>query len=59
MNEPCMCGHNKNEHVSEAIPGYNTQVCLDPITRLVCECYNFKLDNLKLIEDMAKEKGLI
>lgn len=56
MMEFCVCSHSKNYHAS------------DVATDFCGGCYNsggkkfyhdFQLDNLKYIEDLAKERNLI
>ena len=60
--EHCLCGHSYSIHTKK----YG----MWPEADVFCqECYiengkelswhNFKLDNLKYIEDLAKEKGLV
>ena len=65
--EYCICRHKKNAHWDNIInncyyEGMNLHDLMfinapDNITG--CKCRKFKLDNLKLIEDLAKAKGLI
>jgi hypothetical protein len=62
MEEYCVCGHSKLQHTGweneptgcgEVVPGsieeYND----------MCFCSEFKLDNLRYIEDEAKRRNLI
>lgn len=65
MTEYCICGHKISKHTSFAVlsTSSSAQYC--------SECFHsknfipghwvhpFKLDNLKLIEDLAKQKNLI
>jgi hypothetical protein len=51
-NEPCICKHmaiNHSNFVNEC--WYAVQSG--------CNCRKFKLDNLSLIENIAKERGLV
>jgi rRNA-processing protein FCF1 len=50
--EYCVCGHDKEIHEYLRVNGI-------PVHSFGCECIEFKLDNLRFIEDLAKEKGLI
>jgi hypothetical protein len=50
--EPCICGHTWLSHIDSLVNG------LAPHS-FSCSCKQFKLDNLKLVEDLAKDKGLI
>lgn len=63
--EHCVCGHEKASHY----PGI-CRLCMDRVNELgqlgevnvnslVKLFHTFKLDNLKLIEDLAKERNLI
>jgi hypothetical protein len=63
MEEYCICGHLNEEHKSKrsSIPGCGG--CWDSSMEWQDKMnkaeHAFKLDNLKLIEDLAKEKGLV
>jgi len=55
--EYCVCGHSKEDHV-----GWEHQPtgCNEWIGTInTCDCDEFKLDNLRLIEQLAKQKGLV
>jgi hypothetical protein len=59
----CICGHTKHVHIGWGgdSTGCNFAFLEDvqePWERY-CLCQEFKLDNLKLIEDLAKERKLI
>ena len=53
--EYCVCGHTKKIHgiYSECEKGWYF------FKGEGCECESFKLDNLRLIEELSKEKGLV
>lgn len=66
--EYCICGHRKDKH--QLISTQQGEICqecvmlyddLVGITHLKNWdfLHTFKLDNLKLIEDLAKQKGLV
>lgn len=62
--EYCVCGHQELSHALNIINPSNVQMwcrgCwFDNADGGVSNYHDFKLDNLKLIEDLAKEKGLI
>lgn len=60
--EYCICGHPKNIHKKlywEDIELVGTDCLGNYKSGGYCTCENFKLDNLKFIEDAAKEKGLL
>jgi hypothetical protein len=62
MIEYCVCEHKKADHRNKRFDDatqhiYTTLVCWS--FPGICPCMEFKLDNLKLIEDLAKEKGLV
>jgi len=62
-DSPCVCGHEKGWHrlsiqycyAGQALDGGNFNYGKIPL----CKCARFKLDNLKLVEDLAKERKLI
>jgi hypothetical protein len=54
--EYCVCGHNYKVHRYWGPPNCWVK---DKVGHLICPCESFKLDNLKLIEDLAKERKLI
>ena len=56
MIEYCVCGHLKEAHFIRLNNSMTTPMLCASI---VDKCMNFKLDNLKFIEDLAKEKGLM
>jgi hypothetical protein len=64
MTEYCICGHSKKDHFKGSVfnkKGYREpgELC-SHIYNGDCGCdVGFKLDNLKLIEELAKEKGLV
>jgi len=60
MIEYCYCGHNINEHDGwEGEPtGCTYSVEIAHGTQC-CYCSEFKLDNLKFVEDLAKQKHLL
>lgn len=65
---PCICGHLKTYHEINRI-GYNNPTGVPKQWCSECWLFNqknginnlhdFKLDNLKYIEQLAKEKGLV
>ena len=63
--EYCVCRHERELHWAlrstscAATIGIGSTILPDVETRIGCECKKFKLDNLKLIEDIAKERKLI
>jgi hypothetical protein len=60
--ESCICGHSKKDH--EFFSDIGQHDCLrcmtDPkfINNKVQYCHDFKLDNLKLVENLAEKRGL-
>jgi hypothetical protein len=61
MKEYCICGHPFCEHFYE-FHGYPQigKVCIGcQLANDVNTNHYFKLDNLKLIEDLAKERNLL
>lgn len=59
MEEYCVCGHEIDEHAGwEGEPTGCTSLS-GKDDRLICECVVFKLDNLRYIEDLAKQRNLI
>jgi len=57
MTEYCVCGHTKKQHELRYggkcwYEGHDSKSYPHP-------CEVFKLDNLKLIEDLAKERKLV
>jgi hypothetical protein len=58
--EPCVCGHKQKEHTM--FTGIHNQ-CAKCTSRwhfgARSPWHEFKLDNLRLIEDLAKHKGLV
>jgi hypothetical protein len=59
MIKYCVCGHSENFHASK-LYGFKANECrIMIVSDEQCGCWKFKLDNLKLIEDLAKEKNLI
>lgn len=60
--EYCVCGHRLKNHIID-LDAYKYEFCADCICDLNCSdekyAHVFKLDNLKYIEDLAKEKNLI
>ena len=60
MIEYCICGHSEKIH-QEAIPEAQLlSICFEcGNSNTLNEFHNFKLDNLKLVEDLAKERNLI
>ena len=54
--ERCICGHTRVSHDPEGCsPVYGWGM---PKPTCPKDCKQFQLDNLQLIEDLAKEKGL-
>jgi hypothetical protein len=52
----CICGHTKGSHfLGYCSLVYKVVKAQSP----KCSCPKYKLDNLKLIEDLAKERKLI
>jgi hypothetical protein len=57
MEQYCICGHLEVYHYNNSI---GSITCFDCADRNIKNCtHNFKLDNLRFIEDLAKEKNLI
>jgi hypothetical protein len=54
--EKCVCGHEKYYHMN--VSGMGCWACPDGFF-VACGCKRFKLDNLTLIEDLAKERSLV
>ena len=57
MNEFCVCGHTFNYHVDHTDVGIG-KYCVGQLNP-DCHCSTFKLDNLKLIEDLARKRNLV
>ena len=63
QSKPCKCGHYQNVHL--LANSYMRAVCLkcDPYrrdeTNPFFSVHDFQLDNLKYIEDLAKERNLV
>jgi len=59
--EYCVCGHEKDAHASLEGKCEAEVIWKDRNGYLSCGifCECFKLDNLKLVEDLAKERNLI
>jgi hypothetical protein len=60
MEEYCICGHGKFEHFVDKgfLPPAYCEDCLFDLN-VENSSHPFKLDNLKLVEDLAKERNLI
>lgn len=66
MQEYCVCNHEESWHY---YPPYISRTCnfrTEKHTEWMpgtyyqnCSCNNFTLDNLRLIEDLAKQRNLI
>lgn len=56
--EKCICGHKKLSHYEPNLK-YFYVVCRIWTGTDYCDCKGFKLDNLQVIEDLAKEKNII
>jgi len=72
MTEYCVCGHRLRKHLGRPSPklDFHCKECYDNLLKvapirgvrrgeLMACLHEFKLDNLKLIEDLAKERNLI
>ena len=60
MVEYCICSHDKDGHCGwEGEPTGCTYSVEIAHGTACCQCCEFKLDNLRLIEDIAKLKHLI
>jgi hypothetical protein len=57
--EYCLCGHLVATHTGAFYDDPVTFRLYNPSACYVCGCPQFKLDNLRLIEDLAKERGLV
>jgi hypothetical protein len=60
MIEVCIiCGHEKKEHFIGPMSGYPIcSLCAD-LSMFTEETHEFKLDNLRFVEDLAEERKLI
>jgi hypothetical protein len=58
MIEKCICGLGKKKHYTDYSP-FNEEGIVWLPNQNDKSWHVFKLDNLRLIEDLAKEKGLI
>lgn len=61
LTEYCLCKHPQADHTgweNEPSGCKSTLILYDP-SASVCNCCKFRLDNLKLIEDLAKQKSLV
>jgi hypothetical protein len=56
MIEYCVCGHLESDH---GIYSYGVDACWNCSIKTGRHSHSFKLDNLRLVEDIAKQKGLI
>jgi len=60
MIEYCVCSHNINEHCGwEGEPTGCTRSIQIVHGEQCCQCGEFKLDNLRYVEDLAKQKHLL
>jgi hypothetical protein len=63
MEEYCVCGHVKLSHTGwENEPtgcGDVATIGFIEVYNEMCECQEFKLDNLRFVEDLAKRRNLI
>lgn len=59
MEEICLCGHLKSEHKGWEYEPTGCQGEDGSVVGGICECSEFKLDNLRFIEDEAKKRKLI
>lgn len=57
--EYCICGHNENVHASKLYRLKANECRIMMVSDEWCKCWRYKLDNLRYIEDLAKEKGLV
>ena len=63
IGEICICGHDKKAHAdryfgTNEIPKSDCFFIV-AANGTFCKCMIFKLDNLKLVEDLAKERNLV
>ena len=61
MQEYCICcGHDIDAHIGWEGESWGcTYSVIIPHGEYGCDCTEFKLDNLRLIEDIAKTRNLI
>lgn len=61
LNLPCVCGHLERQHFANntCIGCWNARKREFDAGEQTGMVHLFRLDNLKLIEDLAKERGLI
>jgi len=65
MRNICICGHERSEHTDRHLKGRQKFLssicwgCLNPNPWCILPYHYFKQDNLKLVEDLAKERNLI
>ena len=62
--ETCICKHLKIEHRFKGFFFGEGSICeasckLTDEIGYQCRCLGFKLDNLRFVEDLAREKGLV
>jgi hypothetical protein len=55
---PCICGHMKWHHYTKE-PVWNFSSCRTWTGREHCMCQKFKLDNLALVEQVARARRLV
>jgi hypothetical protein len=59
MKKYCICSHIKSHHDVNGPSGTFCRECYNVGVPYPNSWHNFQLDNLKLVEDLAKTKGLI
>ena len=60
LDDLCLCGHTWEDHFVNAKNGQIWCGTEDNVNFLLhCKCKNFTLDNLKHIEILAEDRGLI
>lgn len=59
MKEYCVCQHIRKEHITDTYGQFCVGCIAWNMGSGIKHLHEFKLDNLKLVEDLAKERNLI
>lgn len=56
---PCVCGHSKVFHIAYNAKDPLCAMCLEAHEKPDLVFHTFKLDNLRYVEDLAKQRKLV